>query len=383
MRNKSVIEYLKSQGLKVIDENIESKIDLWDSWYKGNVNNVHEFKVYEGKKSIKCKLRTLKMAARVCQDWADLLLNERVDISVSDEYTQQVLNRLLKQSNFYVKGNNLIEAAFAKGGGFFIQYWNGKKTTQKYITQDYCYPITHDGSRLIEAAFASRKTIAGKKYTYVETHLLNDEGCYVIDNVLLSEDGSKLKEVDTDFYETHGIDQKIVTDSTEPLFQQIRPNIANKDDFDSVFGTSVFADALDVLEGCDVAYDAHQREIKLGRKRIFAKDSVTNVHYDLETGEAHKVFDVDDEVFYILPGDTDDGKAPIIECNMSLRISELNAELQTQLDILSQLCGFGNSYYRWDNGNVTTATQVISSNSKMYRTLQKHELVLTEKAKEN
>lgn len=378
MRDQLVIDYLKSKGIKVIDEDISSNIDIWTQWYKGNVDKVHEFYTYEGKKKLKNKLKSLKMGSRVCQDWADLLINERVDISVNDEYTQKVLNRLLKQVNFYVKGNNLIEASFAKGGGYLIQYWDGKKTNQKYITQDYCNPITYDGARLVEAAFSSKKVIAGKKYTYIETHLLDENGFYVIDNVLLTNDSNKLKEVDESFYEKHGIQMKVETKSKEPLFQCIRPNIANKNDLDSVYGTSVFADALDVLECIDIAYDAHHREIKLGKKRIFAKDSVTNVHIDAETGKEHRVFDPNDEAFYLLKGDMQDGQPPIIECNMTLRIEELNKELQTQLDILSQLCGFGNGYYRWENGNVTTATQVISSNSKMFRTLKKHEGVLND-----
>ena len=41
-------------------------------------------------------------------------------------------------------------------------------------------------------------------------------------------------------------------------------------------------------------------------------------------------------------------------------------------------CGFGTQRYRFDNGNIQTATQVISENSDMYRTLQKHEIVLDE-----
>ena len=102
------------------------------------------------------------------------------------------------------------------------------------------------------------------------------------------------------------------------------------------------------------------------------------MHINPETGEETRVFDANDEAFYLIKGDTEDGTPPIIECNMSLRIAELNLELQTQLDILSQKCGFGNNYYRWDSGSITTATEVISTNSKMFRTLKKHELVLND-----
>lgn len=375
---ETVINYLSSKNVKVIKEDIEQKLALWQSWYKGDVRGFHDYSIYNGKTKSKKRRKTLNMASRVCQDWADLLLNERVDISVSDEYTQQVLNRLLRQTNFYVRGNNLIELAFALGGGFFIQYWDGVKTNQKYIAQDMVYPITYDSGRLTEAAFASNKTISGKKYIYLETHLLDEEGSYVVDNVLLKTDGAEVKEVDSDFYKVHNIIPKWETGRSEPLFEPVRPNIANKDKFDSAFGTSVFCNAIDAFKACDAWYDAYYVEIILGKKRIFAKDSVTNFHIDKETGEQIPVFDASDDVFYLLPGDTEDGQVPIIESNMELRVSALDQALQTQLNIVSQACGFGANGYKWDSGNVSTAKQVVSENSKMFRTLKKHELVLND-----
>ncbi len=376
--NKQVVDYLKTKSINVISEKIDEKLKVWKQWYKGKVGDFHSYQLYNGSKKMNRSRQTLNMASRVCQDWADLLLNERVDISIDDKYTQEVLNKLLKQTNFHVRGNNLIEMAFALGGGFFIQYWDGEKTSQKYISQEYVYPITYDSGRLTEAAFASDKTIGGKKYTYLETHLLNDDGYYVIDNVLLEKSGENLKEVDTSFYERYNIELKINTNSKEPLFQMIRPNIANKDSFDSPYGTSVFSGAIDAFKSCDLYYSAYYSEVLLGRKRIFAKDGVVGKRLDTNIGEMVDTFDPDDEVFYVLPGDDNDGKEPIIESNMELRIAQLDQGLQTQLNLISQLTGFGANGYKWDNGGVTTATQVVSENSKMFRTLKKHELVLND-----
>lgn len=46
------------------------------------------------------------------------------------------------------------------------------------------------------------------------------------------------------------------------------------------------------------------------------------------------------------------------------------------LNMLSSKCGFGENHYRYDNGSVSTATQVISENSSLFRTLKKHEIIL-------
>ena len=376
--NKNIVDYLKGQNIKVIEEDIESKLDCWKQWYIGKVDGFHEYAIFNGKKKNKKRRKTLNMPALICHDWADLLLNERVCITVDDDYTQEKLNVLLKQVNFYVKGNNLIEYSYGIGGGFFVEFWDGTKTNEDYIGQDMAYPITFDTGRITEIAFASKKTIAGKEYTYLQTHLLDDNGFYVIDNVLLDTKGNRLKEVDAEFYEEHGIIPKWETGSKIPLFQMIRPNTANKERFDSAFGTSVFSNAIDAFKSCDAWYDAYYIEIILGKKRIFAKDSVTNYNIDKDTGEQIPVFDANDDVFYILPGDTEDGKAPIIESNMELRVAALDQALQTQLNVISQLCGFGANGYKWDNGSVSTATQIISENSKMFRTLKKHELVLND-----
>lgn len=377
--NKKVIDFLKDKKVNVITEDIESKLNVWEQWYKGEVDDFHKYHIYNGSKRIEKKRKSLNMAAKVSQDWADLLLNERVDISVNDDHTQEVLNRLLKQVNFYVRGNNLIELAFAIGGGFFIQYWDGENTRQKYISQRYMYPITIENGILKEAAFASDKTIGGKKYIYIETHLRDDKGYYVIDNFFLEKRGDELTEVGGDWYKKHQIIDKVQTQRKDPCFQMIKPNIANKDDFDSAFGTSVFSGATDALKSIDTWYSAYCSEIELGRKRIFVADSMLNIHIDSE-GKIIETFDPNDEVFYKLPNlpGTENDSTPVTESNMELRVAELDQALQTQLNILSQLTGFGSNGYKWDSGNVATATQVVSENSKMFRTLKKHELVLND-----
>lgn len=383
--DQQVIAYLKSKSLSVIsNEDIATKMEVWQQWYKGCVDKFHKYKVYSGKKNLELERKTLNLPAKVCQRWADLLLNEKVEINASDEYTQTKLNHLLKQVNFKVRGNNLLETAFAMGGGFLIQYWDGEKTNQKYITQEYMYPITYDSGRLTEAAFASQKTIDGKTYVYLETHLKDKlTGAYVVDNALLrtndtkSSDGGGLVEVDEQFYIDHGIIPKWETGSLTPLFQRIAPNVANRDDFNSPWGTSVFSGAVDIFASCDAIYDSFYKEFLLGKKRIFVTDGVANVNY-VKNGDkvdTVEVFDPNDEVFYRVP-DMDDGTPPIQPVDMALRVGDHATALQTQLNLLSQSVGFGSDGFKWDVGGVTTATQVISQNSEMFRTIKKHEAML-------
>lgn len=246
------------------------------------------------------------------------------------------------------------------------------------------YPITYDSGRLIEAAFASKKTIGGKAYVYLETHLKDKQtGAYVVDNALLktndikSGDGGGLVEVDASFYEEHGIIPKWETGSLTPLFQRIAPNVANRDDFNSPWGTSVFSGAVDIFASCDAIYDSLYKEFLLGKKRIFVTDGVANVNY-VQNGDkvdTVEVFDPNDEVFYRVP-DMDEGTPPIQPVDMALRVGDHAAALETQLNLLSQSVGFGSDGFKWNVGGVTTATQVISQNSEMFRTIKKHEAML-------
>ena len=369
-----VIEYLKRKQVNVIEEDIEQKLDTWKDWYKGKVETFHNYKVYQGKRKINLERKSLGMAARACQRWADLLLNEKVEINVSDEYTEEKLQDLLHSVNFYVRANNLIETAFAIGGGFFIQYWDGEKTAQKYVSQEFVYPITYDSGRLTEAAFSTRKHIGGKEYVYLETHLLNDKGEYVIDNAFLRSEGGALAEVKPEFYVQHNIIPKFETHSKSPLFQMVRPNVANRDSFNSPYGTSIFSGAIDILKVIDTIYDSYYKEFLLGKKRLFVKDGVANLNFDKATGETVEVFDPNDEVFYRLPGE--EGDPPLTESNPELRTGDHDAALQTQLNLYSQAVGMGGNAFKWNDGGVATATQIISENSEMFRTLKKHETLL-------
>jgi len=92
-----------------------------------------------------------------------------------------------------------------------------------------------------------------------------------------------------------------------------------------------------------------------------------------EDGEP--TLDDNDRRFYLLPEDTQQGSV-VETVAPELRTAALNVGLQDQLNMLSSKCGFGETYYRFDGGSMATATQVISENSTMFRTIKKHEIIL-------
>ena len=81
---------------------------------------------------------------------------------------------------------------------------------------------------------------------------------------------------------------------------------------------------------------------------------------------------------YSVPAKFGDNKTLVEDITTSYRANEYLATLEKNLLLLSQKVGFGERAYRFENGSVATATQVISENSKMFRTMKKHQKVLTQ-----
>lgn len=351
-------------------------IEIWKSWYEGNVKAFHNYTIYNGKKHIPMRRLTLNMGKRVSEDWANLLMNEQTDITVADADSQDALHKVLADCKFWRKGNEGIEKTFAIGIGAFVTVVDGitvnedgtqaqktGKVKVKFVNGTKIIPITIDDGEVIECAFYN----VTSKRTYISIHLLNEQGNYEIHNCTCEGTAENIK-----FDET----AVEVFDTQSPLawYQIIQPNIANNIDINSPLGISIFANAIDNLKEIDLVWDSYANEFALGRKRIFvnAQDWVVN-----RDGEEHEVFDSNDVVLYVLP-ESDDGKQIITDQTQSLRVTEHITALQNQLNLFGYKCGLGTEHYKFDGAGVATATQIISVNSEMFRNLKKHEIMLND-----
>lgn len=375
----NIIEWLTKQGYNV-DNSMESHIDTWRSWYEGDVKDFHYYRVYNGQKSIHCKRKTLGMAKQICQDWADLLLNEKVRINHPDEETQNFIIKVLDDSNFWVRGNQAIEDAFWSGLVACLPHPSGVEVADSKIVKvdrlqlsfsvgKQIIPITVENGECTECAFASETKIGDKKYTVLQI-CLKENGQYVIYNRLL-DTSNGCEEVNNpgDIPQFSHLVAKWNTGLTEPPFVFIRPNIKNSINPESPFGLSVFAGAIDILKGLDVVYDAYINEYVLGKTRVMVKAEAVKFSNDTPA------FDPNDIAFYVMePGITDD---PYIkEIQPAIRAEQMQTGLNDNLNLLSMRCGLGEQHYKFSDRSIQTATQVVSENSHMFRTLKKHEIVL-------
>ena len=379
----NLLDWLKEQGYRVSDV-MQSYVQNWHEWYVGDVKGFHNYRVYTGKRHVDCKRKSLGMAKQVCQDWADLLLNEKVHINHTSTATEDFIVSVLDDNDFWVRGNQAVEDAFWSGLVACVPYPVGVRTgidgvitgadsiKIAFSVGDQIIPLTVENGVCTECAFKSDTKVGDKVYTALQMCVLSN-GLYVIHNKLFETTAGNFREIENPatIKGFEHLVSKWETGMAEPPFVFIKPNIKNSIDSNSPFGMSVFAGAMDVLKGLDTVYDAYVNEYLLGKTRVMV--SAEAVNFD----NGSPVFDPDDVVFYVLPASgRADEKPMITTVQPQIRAEEMRLGLEDNLKLLSMRCGFGERHYNFDNGNVTTATQVISENSHMFRTLKKHEIVL-------
>lgn len=376
-----IINILKSLGYYTVPATFYGNIAVWKSWYDGNVRSFHRYQVYNGFQHVDCHRYTMGMAKKVAEDWANLLLNEKVKITLEGAAEQAFFDGVCKANNFAVKSNEMQELKAALGtvayviraSGVDVDRNTGKISSRDgaalkidYVTAPNIFPLSWENGIVRECAFSSIVMEGGKEYTYLQIHRKGEDGNYIIENRLYQ--NSTEAELST-VKSMVNVPPVVHTNSPTPQFVIDRLNIANNVDNTLPMGIPAFANAIDQLKGVDVAYDSYVNEFVLGKKRVMVKPGAVK---DLD---GNPVFDPNELYYYVLPEDTADGNI-IQPIDMTLRTAEHNAGLQDMLNALSGRCGFGENHYRFDSGNVATATQVISENSTMFRTIKKHEIVL-------
>ncbi len=391
-----IFAYFRKKEIDTLDPKFYGQIKVWRSWYNSNVRKFHKYKVYRGNgTSVNCTRYALGMAKRVCEDMADLLLNERVTITIANTATDEFVKKVLEANTFEELGNEYQEWKAALGTVAYVVHINdsvidedgnmkGGTVGINYVEAANIFPTSWQNKVVMECVFTFHKTHKRKKYVHFQYHKLEvmpgkDRRQYVIENSVVENTTGAGRELTPEQWEEipafAGLVDRVETRSDQPLFVIDRLNIVNNADEDSTnpMGVSLFANAIDIVKKIDLEYDSYANEFSLGRKRIF----VAPEYLTYENGNA--VFDPDDTVFYELPEGyfkQSESKEAMREVNMELRIEEHSKALNDDLNWLSLKCGFGTDRYKFENGGVKTATEVISENSDMYRSLTKHELVL-------
>jgi len=357
---------------------IQTYIDQWKSWYRGNVKSFHNYFIYNGNRKVKQKRYTMNMAKEISEDWSDILWSEKCKINMGNDETQKQFDELLDKLDLNVIINQSIEKSGAMGTEAtvvsvydivkdedrMILDVSEAKTRVDVVDIDWIYPLTWNNKEITECAFGSVEYIKGIKYVVCSVHKLNEQGNYVIHNHLFQETNGNLSEITQE--ETESVFE---TKSNVKWFSIFKPLLTNNLFDNSPFGIPHYANALDSLKFVDLAYDALKDEIQNGRRRIFVSAEMLNYN----DGTQKYTFDPNDVTVYHLPKEAN--KDTMIQADADqLRTSQQIETLNTNLNILSNKVGLGDNFYTFDGADLTTATAVMSSNSKLARRKKKLEI---------
>lgn len=362
-----------------VKDNINSYIEQWKSWYKGNVKSFHNYFIYNGNKKVKQQRYTMNMAKEISEDWSDILWSEKCSISMKDEKSQQEFEQLINELDL----NTLINQSIEKSGALGTEATvvsvydliqnedemtidvSNAKTRVDLVDIEWIFPLSWTNKGIVECAFGSVEYKQGKKYVVLSVHKLNDKGNYVIHNHLFSDSNGDLTEIIQEDETMKDFD----TQSNIKWFSVFKPLLTNNLFSNSPFGIPHYANAIDNMKAVDISFDALKNEIKDGRKRTFVRADM----FKYDDGQQKMVFDPEDTTIYQLP----DGatKDDLIQSDSdTLRTASQIETLNTNLNILGSKVGFGENHYHYDGTNLSTATAVVSSNSKMFRRKKKLEI---------
>ena len=386
--NRAVITWLKQEYGYTVNAKFYSRIKVWEAWWKGFHKPFHRirYETADGKPKFR-DMYTMKMAKKITEDWASLLINDKTKIVLGDQHSSEwlqgenELGGILGLSNFWDQANDLMERMMWSGtcailpklvnaavdGQGRIMPDPDMKIKLNYLSADLIIPLSVDNGIITEAAFCSEVCVKGQDNLYLEVHTLED-GEYVIRNHLFSVGEGKKTIREEQLPE--GTVKELRTGSARPWFAICRPAVVSSDENANGLGSSIYADAIDNLKGVDLAFNNFNQDLYLGQKKVFiSKDLMSDMG-----GQGDVVPDDVNQQLFCMIGSaySEPGKSPVTEHNPALRVTDNTDAVQAQLDYLSFKVGFGTKHYQFNAGSIVTATQYTGDKQDMIQNAHKH-----------
>lgn len=354
------------------------QMEAWRSLYSGYLADWHDVNYSTISGAKKRRMKSMNMAKAASEEMATLVFNERCSINISDDNLSENISEVLEANRFNKEFQKHLEYMFALGGMVIKGRVEDDKIKLSYVKADSFMPTGWVNGNINEGVFINEIIKGDTRYTHLEWHSW-DKATYVIENELYearessSELGVKIS-LATLYPE---LDEIVpIENLTRPLFEYFRPAGANNIDLDSPMGIPIYANALDTMHSIDTAFDSFEREFRLGKKRILVPHTAIRTVVDPETGRQNRYFDADDEVYQAFR--FDESSQDIKDLSVELRVDEHVQAMNSLLSLFAMQTGFSANSFSFDGNSMKTATEVVSENSKTFRSKQSHEVIIAE-----
>lgn len=348
----------------------------------------------------KREMAYLNMSNAICAEIAGMVWTDQCDVDVSitgneseEDPLHDYIQHVLEHNNFKIKMAEAIEQAAALGGEALKTWYEVKRDSEGneiegtgeikigYAMADQFVPTAWSNSGVSDGIFVTRQARGGYYYTLLEWHMW-DGTAYIIRNELyraeIKKDGVEGNQDILGFrYPLAALypylDEEVDIDTEKSLFTYFRTPRANNIDDNSPLGVSMYANAMDTLHAIDICFDSFVREFRLGKKRIIVPARMIRNVVDPVTGKQVRYFDATDETYEALS--TDDPDTLRIQDNsVTLRVTEHVEAMNALLNILCLQVGLSFGTFSFDvHGGLKTATEVVSENSKTYKTVKNYQ----------
>lgn len=365
-----VQDYITRQGFSYPMDDMKTYIEAWVQMLNAE-GSFYDYNDSVNGQPLHIHRRSIHPADRVADEWASLIMDDKTEIATDDQECTDWLASWCDRMGFFADGQRLVKRAFALGTGAWCIWYDADNADLKVKRYDarMTVPLSwEENGHVTECAFASQVVEDGKRYDQLQMHVL-DGGTYHIKTVYFDSEGEQV--------ELPGVNADFDSRSPLPTFAIVKPAIENTLVDFSPYGQSVYANAVDAMQGVDLCYDAIFNEVDLGKMRVFVSDML--VDYQKKTDEDGNVtrialpFGRDNTVYRKVQSNEDmvQGYAP------ALRTDSMIGAYRMALQTMGDLCGFGLNYFDIDDsGGVKTATEVSSDNSALMRNIRKHENAL-------
>lgn len=348
----------------------------------------------------KRRIYRMNAAKAICAELASLVWGEECSINVTIDGRESTdedpdplgewVCKVLNENAFGEKMQELIEQALALGGAA-VKVWHEERHDSNgnvvpdtgrimlgYSMADQFVPTAWDNAKVTEGVFISRKAKGGYYYTRLEWHKW-DGLTYTVKNELYRSEMQKGGTTDSqdilgvrwplaDVYPY--LDEETVIPVGESLFSYFRTPITNNVDDNSPLGISIYGNAMETLHALDVCYDSFVSEFRLGKKRIIVPAQAVDTVVDPQSGRVRRYFNPNNEVYEALSTNSPE-ELKISDNSVELRVEEHIAAINAFLSILCLQVGFSAGTFTFDqHSGLKTATEVVSENSKTYKTIK-------------
>lgn len=357
-----VKDYLTKLGYTV-NEDAMSVVKECDDWYANRqIREFHHRKTVQG---MEYDLDRLNFAKRCCSDDANLC--EVIEINAGKGEQGAVVSKILEQNRFDTQYRRQLERVPANGtAACYIRLDNatiyddghveGGDIRLNYVDAMGFMPLTIENGDIIEAACSGNTIANGKKQTTLVVFLKKD--C--------------IYNAETHIFDEHGneLSDKAVTltlGEVKPFAVMRNAEVNNLDNMDG-YGLPKLRAAIPVLKALDLAFNVLFGDLDKADKLILINELLCT--FD-KNGKKITPNEQAKKLFVLLGEKLPDQKDLVQEYNPMIRVEELTKTIELLLSLLSMMFGYGTKKYRFENGNITTATEYMGERQDQVQELNR------------